>query len=63
MSGLTRRALIQRGLMGSLLLAVGGAGRLRREDRASWFLLLFVVVSYAVMANVRYGMNRSRRPR
>ena len=40
-----------------LLLAVGAALRLRRRETASWFLLVFVVASYALMCNVKYGMN------
>ena len=31
--------------------------RLRRTDTAALYLLVFVVASYVVMANVRYGMN------
>jgi 4-amino-4-deoxy-L-arabinose transferase-like glycosyltransferase len=40
-----------------LILAVGGAFLLRRTDTAALYLLIFVVGSYMVMANVRYGMN------
>lgn len=39
------------------LLAVGAAFQLRRRDTAGWFLLLFVAASYALMCNVKYGMN------
>jgi len=40
-----------------LLLAVGGIFGLRRENRQGIFLLLFVLFSYAVMINVKNGMN------
>jgi 4-amino-4-deoxy-L-arabinose transferase-like glycosyltransferase len=40
-----------------LLLAVGTVFLLRRSDPAALYLLIFVVASYVVMANVRYGMN------
>ncbi len=40
-----------------LVLAIGGIFTLRTEDKASLFLLLFVVGSYLLMASVRYGMN------
>ncbi len=40
-----------------LVLAIGGIFRLQRTERAGMFLLLFVVASFSVMANVRYGMN------
>ena len=29
----------------------------RREDRPLWFVVVFVVASYVLMANVKYGMN------
>ena len=40
-----------------LVLAIGGIFRLRTTDRAGLFLFLFVIASFVVMANVRYGMN------
>jgi hypothetical protein len=40
-----------------LVLAIGRIFTLRTEDKASLFLLLFVVGSYILMASVRYGMN------
>ncbi len=40
-----------------LVLAIGGIFSLKLHDKASLFLLLFVVGSYLLMANVRYGMN------
>jgi 4-amino-4-deoxy-L-arabinose transferase-like glycosyltransferase len=40
-----------------LVLAIGGIFSLKMNDKASLFLLLFVVGSYLLMANVRYGMN------
>lgn len=40
-----------------LILAIGGMFSLKMNDKASLFLLLFVVGSYLLMANVRYGMN------
>ena len=40
-----------------MLLACGGLFALTREDRWPLFLLVFVVITYAVMANLRYGMN------
>lgn len=39
------------------LLACGGLMQVRRENQWQIFLLLFLVVTYAVMANLRYGMN------
>ncbi len=40
-----------------LVLACAMAFQLRRGDRALWFGLVFIVASYALMANVKYGMN------
>jgi 4-amino-4-deoxy-L-arabinose transferase-like glycosyltransferase len=40
-----------------LILAMGATFSLKIDDKASLFLLLFVVGSYLLMANVRYGMN------
>jgi 4-amino-4-deoxy-L-arabinose transferase-like glycosyltransferase len=40
-----------------LILAIGGTFGLKSSDRAALFLLIFVVGSYVLMANVRYGMN------
>jgi 4-amino-4-deoxy-L-arabinose transferase-like glycosyltransferase len=40
-----------------LILATGRIFNLKSNDKASLFLLLFVVGSYLLMANVRYGMN------
>ncbi len=40
-----------------LILAWGGIFLLRRDDNVSILLLSFVVASYILMANVRYGMN------
>lgn len=40
-----------------LILAVGAVFRLTRADKAALYLLTFVVASYLLMANVRYGMN------
>jgi 4-amino-4-deoxy-L-arabinose transferase-like glycosyltransferase len=40
-----------------LLLAWGSLFRLRREDKASLYLISFIAASYLVMCNVRYGMN------
>lgn len=40
-----------------MLLACGGLWLTRREDRWEIFLVVFVVVTYVVMANLRYGMN------
>jgi hypothetical protein len=40
-----------------LILAIGGVFRLQSSDTAALYLLLFVGASFAVMANVRYGMN------
>ena len=36
---------------------MGGVFRLGRENKAQIFLLCFVAFSYAVMCNVKYGMN------
>ena len=41
----------------TLILAIGGAFQLRRSDQAGRYLLLFVLGSFMVMANIRYGMN------
>ena len=40
-----------------LLLAVGALFTIRKEQKLEWFLILFVGVSYAVMCNIKYGMN------
>jgi 4-amino-4-deoxy-L-arabinose transferase-like glycosyltransferase len=40
-----------------LVLAIGGAFVLKSIDKAALFLFIFVVASYLLMANVRYGMN------
>ena len=40
-----------------LILAIGGAFTLLRENRAYGYLLAFVGLSYVVMCNVRFGMN------
>ncbi len=40
-----------------LLLAAGMAFQVRREDKEILFLLVFIVASYALMANVKYGLN------
>ena len=40
-----------------LLLACAMVFQLRAEDRSLWFGLVFIVASYALMANVKYGMN------
>jgi 4-amino-4-deoxy-L-arabinose transferase-like glycosyltransferase len=40
-----------------LVLAIGGVFILKSTDKAALFLLIFVVGSYLLMANVRYGMN------
>jgi hypothetical protein len=40
-----------------LLLAIGGVFLLRRADRIGWFFVGFIVASYLVMCNVKYGMN------
>jgi hypothetical protein len=40
-----------------LVLAIGGIFRLQRDDKPGLYLLGFVVGSYLLMANVRYGMN------
>jgi hypothetical protein len=39
------------------LLAWGAIFKLRLNDKASLFLVVFVAGSYAVMCNIRYGMN------
>lgn len=39
------------------LLAWGALFRLRRDDKASLYLVVFVAGTYAVMCNVQYGMN------
>lgn len=40
-----------------LLLAVGALCLTGRTEKAVWFLFGFIFFSYALMANVRYGMN------
>ncbi|HEV2805997.1 MAG TPA: phospholipid carrier-dependent glycosyltransferase [Chthoniobacterales bacterium] len=40
-----------------LLLALGGAFGLRRDDRVGWYFAGFIAASYLVMCNVKYGMN------
>ena len=40
-----------------LLLALGCAFRLTREQKQEWFLVLFVAATYLVMCNLKYGMN------
>ena len=40
-----------------MLLATGGLLQTRREDRWQLFLAVFLLVTYVVMANLRYGMN------
>ncbi|MBA3962997.1 MAG: glycosyltransferase family 39 protein [Chthoniobacterales bacterium] len=40
-----------------LLLALGSLFRLARTQTAELYLIVFVVASYAIMCNVRYGMN------
>ena len=40
-----------------LVLAIGGIFNLKNTDKASIYLLVFIAASYALMANVRYGMN------
>ncbi len=39
------------------VLAFGMIFQLRRDDRALWFGLVFIAASFALMANVKYGMN------
>lgn len=40
-----------------LLLAVGAISNLDRTKSTEWYLAIFVVASYAIMCNVKYGMN------
>lgn len=40
-----------------LILAIGSLFQINRAERAQLFLILFVVGTYAVMCNVKYGMN------
>ena len=40
-----------------MLLACGGFFGMRRDDRWQLFLLVFLLITYLVMANLRYGMN------
>ncbi len=40
-----------------LVLAIGGAFQSAASNRATRFLLAFVVLSYLIMGNLRYGMN------
>jgi len=40
-----------------LLLALGELFQLRLDNKAGWFLTLFVAASYLIMCNIKYGMN------
>jgi len=40
-----------------MIFAIGGAFCLERKDKAGWYLLGFIVLSYVIMCNVTYGMN------
>lgn len=40
-----------------LLLALGALFRIRKEQKLEWFFVVFIAASYAVMCNVKYGMN------
>ncbi len=40
-----------------VILAIGAVFRINRTKRAEVFLMMFIVASYAVMCNVKYGMN------
>jgi 4-amino-4-deoxy-L-arabinose transferase-like glycosyltransferase len=40
-----------------LILAIGMGFQVKRDDKALLFLLVFIAVSYALMANVKYGLN------
>jgi len=40
-----------------LLLALGTVSRLDRTRTAEWYLFIFIACSYAIMCNIRYGMN------
>jgi 4-amino-4-deoxy-L-arabinose transferase-like glycosyltransferase len=40
-----------------LLLAIGSLFNLSREKKVEWFFVIFIAASYAVMANLKYGMN------
>jgi 4-amino-4-deoxy-L-arabinose transferase-like glycosyltransferase len=40
-----------------LLLAIGAAFRVNQEQKPELFLLIFIAASYAVMCNIKYGMN------
>ncbi len=40
-----------------LILALTSLFQLRVSDRSGWFLLIFMMAGYAIMANLKYGMN------
>lgn len=40
-----------------MLLAIGRAFQVNRQDKALLFLLVFLGLTFAIMANVKYGMN------
>ena len=40
-----------------LVLAIGGIFRLKSSERSGLYLLVFVAASFAIMANIKYGMN------
>lgn len=40
-----------------ILLAIGGIFRLEFKDKSAWYFTIFILVSYLIMGNLRYGMN------
>jgi hypothetical protein len=40
-----------------LLLAIGALFTIQRKRKVEWFFLLFIIVSYLIMCNIKYGMN------
>ena len=40
-----------------MLLAIGRSFQMRAEDKASIFLLAFIGITFAIMANIKYGIN------
>lgn len=40
-----------------LLLAIGQLFRLKKNNKSEWFFTIFIAASYAIMCNIKYGMN------
>jgi hypothetical protein len=40
-----------------LLLAICSVFRLTRDSKVEWFFFIFIAATYAIMCNIKYGMN------